>query len=179
MKKTLLFFATTLFGTGAIAQPVIDKLYDFQPGNSFAYKVLTTGINVDTATIATTGAGVTWDFTALSLDNALRTDSIKSLATSSFPASFPGATYVFREHSGVQQYYRKSGDTILYMGNDFGGRANLFTPNARTIILPATWAASGSNNYAPMNVNAAGSPWVYAGRYNAWGTLKLPGGATY
>ncbi len=179
MKKQILSLASVLLALAGNAQPVIDKLYDFQPGSIFTYKLLPTGVNIDTNTIATVGAGVTWDFSGLTLDNTIRTDSIKSLAGSSFPASFPGASYVFREHTGLQQYYRKGNDTVLYMGNDYGGSPSLFSPHAPTIVLPATWAAGGNNNYGPVNVNAAGNAWVYTGRYNAWGTLKLPGGATY
>lgn len=179
MKKQLTFLVAMLLTTAGFAQPILDKLYDFQPGVSYTYKILTTSTNIDTNSIATVGQNVSWDFSSYNLDPTIFTDSIKTLAGSSFPAAFVGATYVFKEHSGLQQYYRKSGDSILYMGNDYGGRVNRFLPDALTIILPGTYAATGNNNYGPMSVNAAGPTWIYTGRYNAVGSLKLPGGATF
>jgi hypothetical protein len=38
MKKTILLFCLAVISTSIFSQPVINKLYDFQPGDTYTYK---------------------------------------------------------------------------------------------------------------------------------------------
>ncbi len=172
--KKICFLGLSLFSVQCIAQPIINKLFDYVPGDSYSYKKLPTGSIIDTATIPSRGANLTWDMTQLQFDPGIYTNSIIDYASSLFPTSFNGCTYVFKEYIGLEQYYRKSGDTILYMGNSYS--PNQYTPNPPVIKFPGTYGTGQSNVYGPVTTNVVGSGvWTYFGRYNAYGTLKLPG----
>jgi len=158
----------------AMAQPVIDKLFDYSPGNTYTYKKLQSGSVIDTGTIPTVGANLTWNLTGLHFDPTIYTDSIIDYASSIYNTSFNGCTYVFKEYIGLEQYYRRSGDTILYMGNSYS--PNQYSPNPPVIKFPGTYSSASNNVYGPVTTNVIGSGvWTYYGRYNAYGTLQLGG----
>ncbi len=166
----------SLAANAAMAQPVIDKLFDYSPGNTYTYRKLQSGSLIDTGTIPTVGANLTWNLSALHFDATIYTDSIIDYASSIYNTSFPGCTYVFKEYIGLEQYYRKSGDTILYMGNSYS--PNQYSPNPPVVKFPGTFSLAPNNVYGPVTTNVVGSgTWTYYGRYNAYGTLQL-GGST-
>jgi hypothetical protein len=174
MKKTLLLFCLAIISTSIFSQPIINKLYDFQPGDSYTYKKLAIGETIDYNSIETTGANQTWDLSNLVLEETLYTDSIISYESSSWPNSFPGCSFVWKEYSGTQQYYRKNGDSLLYMGNVIWA-PSYFAPNPPTIVYPGTYSASEymySDFQCYLNSFAL---WTFEARYNAYGTLILPG----
>lgn len=155
------------------AQPVIDKLYDFQPGFTYDYFTLPSGSVIDTNLIPTIGANITWDLDALPWENQLNTDSISSYDPTIHSTLFPNCSFVYTEFSGLNQFYRKSNDTLFYMGNSTSN--GQFNPNAINVIYPTEYQSSG---YKFTNYNLSlpwGGTWSYSGRYNAYGTLKLNG----
>src|SRR5690349_7065524 len=98
MKSIFTIIAIGAVTLGAQAQPVIDKLWDYKPGDVYMYKKLDPAQTLDTGTIPSVGANVTWDFTQVKFDNTVRVDSILSLAQSMYPSSFSGCTYVYKEY---------------------------------------------------------------------------------
>ena len=179
MKKLSLALSFSLTALGASAQPVLDKLFDFAAGDEYVFQKLATGQSFDTTGIPTVGTNLTWNFSTLQLNPTVYRDTVIAPSQSVFPASFPTATYVFKEHSGLQQYYRKRNDTIMYLGSNYGGVPTVLNPGGITVILPATHAASGNNNFGvtPTQI-PGGATWTYWGRYNAFGSLQFPGGVT-
>jgi len=174
MKKTILLFCLAVISTSIFSQPVINKLYDFQPGDNYTYKKLAVGQTIDYNSIETTGANLTWDLSGLVLEETTYTDTIISYENSSWPNSFPGCSFVWKEYSGTQQYYRKNGDSLLYMGNAVWA-PSYFTPNPPTIVYPGSYSASEymySDFQCYLNYS---TPWIFEARYNAFGTLILPG----
>jgi len=174
MKKTILLFCLAVISTSIFSQPVINKLYDFQSGDSYTYKKLATGETIDYNSIESIGANLTWDFSSLLLDETLYTDSIISCENASWPNSFPGCSFVWKEYSGTQQYYRRNGDSLLYMGNVVWAPST-FQPNPPTIVYPGNYSAS-DNMYSDFECYLNYSTlWTFEARYNAYGTLILPG----
>lgn len=158
------------------AQPTLNRLYDYSPGDVYTYKKMESG-ELDTTRIISYGANVIWDFRDIKFETTAHTDSIISPTYSSHPSNFGGCSFVYVEYNGLQQYYSKKDNKVAYMGNNFGNTPNRILPSAPTIVLPATYAISGYNNFAPTEVFIAGvGNGTYTGRYNAYGTLKLPGG---
>jgi len=156
------------------SQPVIDNLYNFEPGDSYTYKKLADGQTIDYNSIVSTGADITWDMTYLQLAEGTFTDTIISYETSSWPSSFLGCDFVWKEYSGTEQYYRKNGDSLLYMGNAVWAPSR-FNPNPPTLVYPATYSSSGylySEFESYLNNSQL---WTFEARYNAYGTLELPG----
>jgi hypothetical protein len=179
MKKIYFVFTVLTLPILANSQPVIDKLFDFQSGDEYVFRKLAAGQSLDTSMFQSRGTGLTWNMSALNLEPTIYRDTVLSPASSAFPASFPTATYVFKEHSGLQQYYRKRNDTVMYLGSNYGGVPTAYNPGGITVILPATYAASGNNIFASTPTTIpGGATWTYYGRYNAYGTLTLPGGVT-
>lgn len=179
MKTFTLTFLLAASVLGASAQPVLNNLFDFVPGDEYVFRKLAPGQSLDTVGIPTVGAGLTWNFSTLQLSPTINRDTVIAPSQSAFPASFPTATYVFKEHSGLQQYYRKRNDTVMYLGSNAGGMPTVFNPGGMTIILPANYGPSGNNIFGvtPTQI-PGGATWTYWGRYNAYGTLQLPGGVT-
>lgn len=174
MKKILLLFCMAPLSVVLFAQPVINSLYNFQPGDSYSYRKLATGETIDYNSIETTGADLIWDLSSLQLDLAVYTDTIISYENSSWPGSFPGCSFVWKEYSGTEQYYRKNGDSLLYMGNVVWAPSK-FTPNPPTIVYPGIYSATGylySEFESYLNNSQL---WTFQARYNAYGTLILPG----
>lgn len=174
MKKTFLLFCLAVISSSLFAQPVINKLYDFQPGDSYMYKKLASGETIDHASIETMGTDLTWDLSSLILDPTVYTDTIISYENASWPNSFPGCSFVWKEYSGTEQYYRKNGDSLLYMGNAVWA-PSYFSPNPPTIVYPGNYSPSG---YLYSGFNAYlnnSSLWTFEAKYNAYGTLVLPG----
>jgi hypothetical protein len=180
MRNTYLLVLLLLVGKTAVAQPVIDKLFDFQPGDEYVFRKLAAGQALDTSMFPSRGTNLSWNMSTLNLDTTLSRDPVLAPASSDFPSSFPTATYVFKEHSGLQQYYRKRADTIMYLGSNYNNMPTVYNPGGITVLLPATYAASGYNNFAPATTTIpGGAVWTYYGRYNASGTLQLPGGNSF
>ncbi len=174
MKKLYILATISLIAVNAIAQPTINKLFDYQPGDEYQYKKIQAGTVIDTSTIPTIGANLTWNFTSLQFDPQIYVNTIIDLASSIYPNNFAGCTYVFQEYTGIQQFYRKSGDTVLYMGNSYSTAE--FTPNPPVIKFPGNYGSANNNVYGPMDTYVPGlGTWTYVGRYNAYGTLQLPG----
>jgi hypothetical protein len=174
MKATLLHFVLLFSLMQGFAQPVINNLYNFQPGDSYTYRKLAAGQTIDYNSIVSTGANISWDMTYLQLAEGTFTDTIIPYASSSWPSSFPGCDYVWKEYSGTEQYYRKNGDSLLYMGNAIWA-PSYFSPNPPTLVYPATYSPSGylySGFQCYLNNFAL---WTFEARYNAYGTLELPG----
>ncbi len=176
MKKVIVFSITvyTLFISQAVSQPIIDKLYDFQPGKIYSYVKIPTGTILDTNILPSYGANLVWNLDSLPWESSIQGDSILSYAQSAKPTSIPGCTFVYKEYTGFQQFYRKSNDTLFYMGN--ASSSSPFSPNAITVIYPTVYQQNGYSfsNYqtnVPWN-----DVWTYSGRYNAYGTVKLVGG---
>jgi hypothetical protein len=174
MKKTLLLLALLAICLPGFTQPVINNLYNFEPGDSYTYKKLKDGQTIDYNSIVSTGANISWDMTYLQLTDETFTDTIIPYSSSSWPSSFPGCDFVWKEYSGTQQYYRKNGDSLLYMGNAVWA-PSYFNPNPPTLVYPATYSPSGflySGFQCYLNNFAL---WTFEARYNAYGTLELPG----
>ena len=174
MKKTILLFCLAVISISLISQPVINKLYDFQPGDSYTFKKLAPGETIDYNIIETNGANLIWDLSYLQLEENPYTDTIISYESSTWPNSFPGCSFVWKEYSGTEQYYRKNGDSLLYMGNAVWAPSR-FEPNPPTIVYPGTYSASEymySDFQSYLNNSAL---WTFEARYNAYGTLILPG----
>lgn len=173
MKKVVLTVLISFGTTIAFAQPILNKMYDFQIGHTYSYRKTPLNWNIDTAVIPTIGSNLTWNFDTVNLEPTTLTDSILSPIGKPGTNSFNGADFVWKEYSGTYQYYRKTTDTIFYMGN-YSSWASTFTPNPMTVIFPS----SMSSGYIYSNfqtVVAGNGNWVYDARYNAFGTLKLPG----
>jgi len=179
MSKIVLLLSSFLFLhiLTCHSQPVIDKLYDYQPGMTYNYFIITPGKQIDTTLLPTYGINLVWDLDSLPWESQIQSDSIMSFAQSSQPSSFANSSYVYREYSGLEQFYRKSNDTLFYMGNASTNKQ--FAPNAITVVYPTIFKPSGFNysNYQ-TNVPWNNDIWTFSGRYNAYGTLKL-GGNTY
>lgn len=173
--KKLLTYILCILTTPVIAQPILNNLYDYKPGDIYTYRRWTGGY-LDTAKIPSRGANITWDFRHLIFDVQEHTDSVISLEASAHPIDFAGCNFVYREYKGLQQYYANVNGAILYRGNNYEGHANIINPFTPTVMLPATYAPEGYNNFEPIEVNLPASKGVYKGRYNAYGILKLPGG---
>lgn len=173
MKRYVLFIAALIGTPCAFAQPIINKLYDFPIGHVYSYKKVPANWNIDTSKIQTVGTNLLWEFDTLTLEPTIYSDSILSPSGTPGSASFSGAQFVWKEYSGTLQYYTRSADTIFYMGN-YSGWASVFTPNPITAILPTSY--STGNVYSNFITNVSGNgQWTYDARYNAYGTLKLPG----
>ncbi|HOX79379.1 MAG TPA: T9SS type A sorting domain-containing protein [Bacteroidales bacterium] len=174
MKKTSMLFFAVLLSAVAYAQPVINKLYDFQPGDSYTFKKLAPGGSIDYNSIETAGANLTWDLSFLQLEENPYTDTIIAYENSDWPNSFPGCSFVWKEYSGTEQYYRKNGDSLLYMGNAVWAPSK-FEPNPPTIVYPGNYTASGYMYSGFQSFLNSSAQWTFEARYNAYGTLILPG----
>lgn len=172
MKKIFLFILTfPLIST--YAQPVLNKLYDFNIGHVYSYRKVPANWNLDTTLIQTSGNNITWNFDTITLLPTVFSDSILSPTNAAGNFSFPDADYVWKEYSGTLQYYNKIADTVFYMGN-YTFFPSTFTPNPKTAILPTN--ISNGYVYDNFSTNVAGNGvWTYNARYNAYGSLKLPG----
>jgi hypothetical protein len=89
MKKTILLFCLAVISTSIFSQPVINKRYDSQPGDSYSYKKLATGETIDYNSIETSGTNLSWDLSNLLLEESIYTDTIISYENSSWPNSYP------------------------------------------------------------------------------------------
>ncbi len=171
MRTLILLSASLLLILEVTAQPVLNKVYDFQPGHHYKYKKLTTGSTLDSTGISTFGANLNWDFSTLTWDTTIYTDSIISCANSIYGASFPSCAFVYKESNGIEQYYAKSNDTVYYLGNSYGSPATLDPPPPSAIYPtsyhPSDFVYSGFQTYL-----AGVGYWTYQARYNAYGTLK-------
>lgn len=174
MMKSSLLLILAVISTSLFAQPVINKLYDFQPGDSYTYKKLAAGETIDYNSIETNGENLIWDLSGIQLEEPTFTDTIISYESSSWPNSFPGCSFVWKEYSGTEQYYRRNGDSLLYMGNVVWAPSK-FEPNPPTIIYPGNYSPTEfmySDFQCYLNNSAL---WTFDARYNAYGTLILPG----
>ncbi len=174
--RSLLLFSILLFSIDVISQPVIDKLFDYYPGFTYSYYKLQSGESIDTTLLPSYGENLFWDLDDLPWENTLYTDSIITFEQSSQQNAFSECSFVYRENSGLEQYYRKSNDTLFYMGNSSG--YGQFSPNPITLIYPTTFQSSGYS-FVDYQTNVPWfDVWTYSARYNAYGSLKL-GGVTY
>lgn len=89
------------------AQPIIDKLYDFQPGFTYAYYTLPSGGVIDTNLMPKVDANVTWDLDALPWGNKLHIDFISTYDPTIHSGLFSNCSFVYEEYSGLNQFYRK------------------------------------------------------------------------
>jgi hypothetical protein len=172
MKKYIILVLLFAF-THSYAQPLMNKLYDFQLGHVYSYKKVPTGWNIDTTLIQTMGSNLIWNFDTITLLPDVYSDSIIDPTGTPGAAAFSNADFVWKEYSGTLQYYRKNLDTVFYMGN-YTFFPSTFTPNPMTCIFNTPQ----SSNYLYSNFQTAvagNGTWTYSARYNASGTLNLPG----
>lgn len=173
MKAIFLSIISLVLLNDMIAQPTLNKLYDFNIGHLYSYRKVPANWNIDTSIIQTHGSNITWNFDTITLMPTVFTDSILNPSNQLGNSSFMGATYVWKEYSGVLQYYTKVAYTVFYMGH-YSSWPVTFTPNPKTAILPTSY--SNGFLYNNFQTTVAGNGiWEYSARYNAFGTLKLPG----
>ena len=155
------------------AQPLMNKLYDFQIGHTYSYKKVPSNWHIDTSLLQTNGSNLTWNFDTITLLPNIYSDSILSPTGTPAATTFSNADFVWKEYSGTLQYYRKSLDTVFYMGH-YTFWPTTFTPNPITCVNNTTQSTNFLYSNFQTNVSRNGT-WNYSARYNASGTLKLPG----
>jgi len=174
MYKKLLILSFLLFQlSNSFSQPVIDQLYNFQPGMVYNYLKVPLATTVDTTLLPSYGTDVTWDLDVLPWEDQIYTDSILSFEQSSQPSAFEQCSFVYKESSDLEQFYRKSNDTLYYMGHAQFNQQ--FSPNPITIIYPTNYQESGFKFQDIETDVPWNDTWTYSGRYNAYGTMILSG----
>ena len=73
--------------------------------------------HIDTSLLQTNGSNLTWNFDTITLLPNIYSDSILSPTGTPAATTFSNADFVWKEYSGTLQYYRKSLDTVFYMGH--------------------------------------------------------------
>ncbi len=171
--KNFILVLSIFVSSQLAAQPLMNKLYDFQIGHIYSYKKVPAGWNIDTSLIPTIGSNLTWNFDTISLLPDVYSDSILDPAGTAAASTFSNADFVWKEYNGTLQYYRKNLDTVFYMGH-YSFWPITFTPNPITCVNSTVQSTNFLYSNFITNVSGNGT-WDYSARYNASGTLKLPG----
>lgn len=171
--KQFLLLMSLMLTLQASSQPIMNNLYNFTLGHTYNYKKVDVGWNIDTSLIPTIGNNLTWNFDTLTLMPTVYTDSILDPVGTAGAAFFTNAAFVWKEYSGLLQYYKKSNDTVYYMGN-YSSWPSIFNPFPISTVNNTP--ISSGYLYSNFQTTVGGSPWTYDARYNAYGTIKLPGG---
>jgi hypothetical protein len=160
------------------AQPILNEWYNYQVGDEFNYQIVTNP-PMNLSTITATGTNVIWDFSNLLLEDTLRLNKILPYALSNAPNAFPGCDFVLEEYTGTQQFYKRSGDTVYYMGNVHLGSTSTYAPYAPLFANPMIYNGQVSNNLMTVTAPGYSGYWYTKMDYKAYGTLKLPNGVEY
>ncbi len=128
------------------------------------------------------GANITWDFSAAR--DSVSGGTIKYIdpAATHYASSFPGAT-VADSISGFDYFYEANSSSFSYLGLRGAAAFNSFKyTNAEVLMqFPFTYLNKFNDTFSGQNLSGAivkrmGSDSAVA---DAYGTLKLPGGVTY
>jgi len=164
-------------------------------------KVITSHIDSTTLMVNIGSLGQTnWDFSALHSDTAFSMTSVVPSASPFYTTNFPTSNVVFNFESVfegssavVWQHYTQNSNEYLMKGMGFSIAAegmsmtmtNINSPASVSMKLPLTFNSQWTNNYTSTSTTLfEGLPFLTVVSTNtetvvvdAWGSLKLPGGA--
>ncbi len=177
MRKTFYSaFALLLTVTAFAQKPSLtsDKMLPF--GSVMNTKYVSQYTTIDT----TKGENVTWDFSNLAADPTLGELNVKIVnpANTPYASTFPTANYGYQEsgNSTAYRYFSLTSSKMERVGSYRNSTANIYSDPQVEYIFPLTYGASNKDTWA----NSGSS---FGGEYDitciGYGTLKLPGGATY
>ncbi len=179
MRNVLLFTICFLISALAKAQVVLDRIEDFEVGDSMKFHEL----QADNLQAGEAGAGRVWDFSKISYQGN-STQTIISPAWSKFSKQIPNANMVERTSKGTYVFMYKSGDTNHITGfvDSLQNLVIKYSKPYSFINRPFTYGDSLVASYArsyivnAVQVNGTGYSRTYADGY---GTLHLPSGTYY
>jgi hypothetical protein len=181
----------TIFSAAAFAQITItgnDLNNSFAIGNSTTIHEDTTQSSVD---IGTTGGGNNWNFSSLQSNYTAELSSIDPL-TSTYIAGFPTADFCFYTqaleleswiYSTLNGYFDDLGSASIINGNPSAVFSLQNDPPSHSFMNPMTYNSQWMQTYTQsnyLNGNLIGSSIVSLSvLVDAYGTMTLPGGASY
>lgn len=176
MKKLLLVSIVPIF-TFCLNAQTLSNYYNVYPGMSYTYREI---LDISAIpNITTVGNNLTWDLSAIQLSTNIRTDSVLSVQQSLFPSEFASATFVLKEPNGLQQFFRNTNDTILYMGNSTNNTPSYLTPNVSIGNVEMPYNFDTNVQLTQNTTIGYSAQWAFRSSYKGYGTLLLPNGVSY
>ena len=172
---TLLAFIS-LSLTSLFSQPILDNTIFPVVGDTinFIYSDTDQGILPGTS-----GENVTWDFSNFDLSGSTNTVIYKNPNETPLGNNFPNANMVLFYSSFQIEYYKKTNDSITYLGQSSSGIGLQIYSNSRLDFkLPFNFGETFTDSYATNFVNGNGLSVSRTGNvkrtYDGYGTLILP-----
>lgn len=176
--KRLLLIVSLLYTTLLFSQPSITSDVFGTAGVSYTMK----GIEEISFDPGDGGADVTWDFSEAVLNGGTDIREVVDAATSTYGADFPDANIATVTNDTSFTYYFISSAMLSYYGTETPSLKQSFDEPADLVDFPVTYNdtktddCSGSATVLGFDATLTGSSNMVADGY---GTVILPGGATY
>lgn len=177
MKTTLRLsiFALTLSATTVLAQPTITSATAGGVGDVFSIST----VNVEAFDPGPSGAGVTWDFSGITLTGATTSYTYVNPATTPYADDFPDANVAAEQGGGIYSYYKITSSEWSLQGLYPATLSMVYSDPEVLMNFPMSYGDTFSddffcNYFAGYETNRDGSVTVEA---DAYGTLILPDGS--
>lgn len=176
--KRLLLIVSLFYTTLLFSQPSITSDVFGTAGVSYTMK----GIEEISFDPGDGGADVVWDFSEAELNGGTDIREVVDAATSTYGADFPDANIATVTNDTSFTYYFISSALLSYYGTETPSINQVFDEPADLVDFPVTYndtktdECSGSATVLGFDAILTGSSTMVADGY---GTVILPGGATY
>ena len=164
-------------GVQAFSQITLTSANAPAAGSVRAYvKIDSTGLTPGAA-----GASVSWDYSAAVIDTNHSSASYLASGSTAYAPSFPGSTVAVASGTGFV-YYATNSSSFDLLGSETPTSGVRFSDSEELLAFPFSYTNTFSDNFRGHSTGSSLADSLFGSNSavaDAWGTLKVPGGATY